>query len=173
MKRNVLIFLYRFPLIGVMTLRRLVGKYICLTQPLRFDDQGFASNNTGLSGTVGNRDQFNYGVNLSHQHQGNETTAGANLTWNAPVATVNGSYSQSSTYRQAGASVSGGIVAWSGGVNLANRLSETFAVMNAPGIKDAYVNGQKYRTTNRNGVVVYDGMTPMGKSPDAGCVAKR
>ena len=73
---------------------------------------------------------------------------------------MNGSYSQSSTYRQAGASVSGGIVAWSGGVNLANRLSETFAVMNAPGIKDAYVNGQKYRTTNRNGVVIYDGMTP-------------
>ncbi|UIV48313.1 fimbria/pilus outer membrane usher protein [Escherichia coli] len=53
-------------------------------------------------------------VNLSYQNQGNETTAGANLTWNAPVATVNGSYSQSSTYRQAGASVSGGIVAWSG-----------------------------------------------------------
>jgi len=26
------IFLYRFPLIGVMTFRRLVGKYICLTQ---------------------------------------------------------------------------------------------------------------------------------------------
>lgn len=72
-----------------------------------FDDQGFASNNTGLSGTVGNRDQFNYGINLSHQHQGNETTAGANLTWTAPAATVNGSYSQSSTYRQVGASVSG------------------------------------------------------------------
>ena len=117
-----------------------------------FDDQGFASNNTGLSGTVGNRDQFNYGINLSHQHQGNETTAGANLTWTAPAATVNGSYSQSSTYRQVGASVSGGLVAWSGGVNLANRLSETFAVMHAPGIKDAYVNGQKYRTTNCNGV---------------------
>ncbi|STI85121.1 putative outer membrane usher protein [Escherichia coli] len=36
----------------------------------------------------GSRDQFNYGVNLSYQNQGNETTAGANLTWNAPVATV-------------------------------------------------------------------------------------
>lgn len=32
--------------------------------------------------------------------------------------------------------------------------------MHAPGIKDAYVNGQKYRTTNCNGVVVYDGLTP-------------
>ena len=135
-------------------------RQIYMSNSTTFDDQGVASNNTGLSGTVGSRDQFNYGVNLSYQYQGNETTAGANLTWNAPVATVNGSYSQSSAYRQAGASVSGGIVAWSGGVNLANRLSETFAVMNAPGIKDAYVNGQKYRTTNRNGVVVYDGMTP-------------
>ncbi len=67
MKRNVLIFLYRFPLIGVMTLRRLVGKY--MSNSTTFDDQGFASNNTGLSGTVGSRDQFNYGVNLSYQNQ--------------------------------------------------------------------------------------------------------
>lgn len=70
-------------------------RQIYMSNSTTFDDQGFASNNTGLSGTVGSRDQFNYGVNLSHQHQGNETTAGANLTWNAPVATVNGSYSQS------------------------------------------------------------------------------
>ncbi|MFP1483827.1 fimbria/pilus outer membrane usher protein [Escherichia coli] len=81
------------------------------------------------------------------------------MTWNAPVATVNGSYSQSSTYRQAGASVSGGIVAWSGGVNLANRLSETFAVMNAQD-KRLCQWAKILRTTNRNGVVVYDGMTP-------------
>ncbi|MGS9121272.1 fimbria/pilus outer membrane usher protein, partial [Salmonella enterica subsp. enterica serovar Infantis] len=81
---------------------------------------------------------------------------GGNLTWNAPVATLNGSYSQSSKYTQTGGSISGGLVAWSGGVTLANRLSETFAVMHAPGLDGAYVNGQKYRTTNRNGVVVYD-----------------
>ncbi|NYY76185.1 hypothetical protein DMI70_18430 [Escherichia coli] len=41
---------------------------------------------------------------------------------------MNGSYSQSSAYRQAGASVSGAL-SRSGGVNLANCLSETFAVM--------------------------------------------
>lgn len=45
--------LYRFPLIGVMTFRRLVGKY--MSNSTTFDDQGFASNNTGLSGTVGSR----------------------------------------------------------------------------------------------------------------------
>ena len=61
-------------------------RQIYMSNSTTFDDQGVASNNTGLSGTVGSRDQFNYGVNLSYQYQGNETTAGANLTWNAPVA---------------------------------------------------------------------------------------
>lgn len=135
-------------------------RHLYVSNSTTFDDDGFASNNTGLSGTAGSRDQFNYGVNLSHQRQDSETTAGGNLTWNAPVATLNGSYSQSSKYTQTGGSISGGLVAWSGGVNLANRLSETFAVMHAPGLEGAYVNGQKYRTTNRNGVVVYDGLTP-------------
>ncbi|EOZ3810240.1 TPA: fimbrial biogenesis outer membrane usher protein [Citrobacter youngae] len=135
-------------------------RHLYVSNSTTFDDDGFASNNTGLSGTAGSRDQFNYGVNLSHQRQGSETTAGGNLTWNAPVATLNGSYSQSSKYTQTGGSISGGLVAWSGGVNLANRLSETFAVMHAPGLEGAYVNGQKYRTTDHNGVVVYDGLTP-------------
>lgn len=135
-------------------------RHLYVSNSTTFDDDGFASNNTGLSGTAGSRDQFNYGVNLSHQRQDSETTAGGNLTWNAPIATLNGNYSQSSKYTQAGGSISGGLVAWSGGVNLANRLSETFAVMHAPGLEGAYVNGQKYRTTNRNGVVVYDGLTP-------------
>lgn len=76
-----------------------------------FDDDGFTSNNIGLTGTAGSRDQFNYGVNVSHQRQDSETTAGTNLTSNTPVATLNGSYSQSSNYTQTGGSISGGVVA--------------------------------------------------------------
>lgn len=114
-----------------------------------FDDDGFTSNNIGLTGTAGSRDQFNYGVNVSHQRQDSETTAGTNLTRNTPVATLNGSYSQSSNYTQTGGSISGGVVARSGGLNLSSRLSDTFAIMQAPGLEGAYVNGQKYRTTNK------------------------
>ncbi|EGT0662368.1 fimbrial biogenesis outer membrane usher protein [Citrobacter werkmanii] len=135
-------------------------RQIYLSNSTTFNNDGFSSNNTGLSGTMGDRDQFNYGVNLSHQRQDSETTAGGNLTWNAPLAKLSGSYSQSNKYRQAGGNISGGIVAWSGGVNLANRLSDTFAVMQAPGLEGAYVNGQRYRTTNRSGVVLYDMLTP-------------
>lgn len=146
---------------GITTPRR----HVNLSNSTLFDDEGFASNNTGLTGTLGQRDQLNYGVNVSHQRQRSETTAGANLTWNTPFATLNGSYSQSSEYAQSGASLSGGVVAWSGGINLANQLSETFAVMQAPGLEGAWVNGQKYRTTDKKGTVVYDNLTPYRENP--------
>ncbi|POP47771.1 fimbrial assembly protein [Superficieibacter electus] len=141
---------------GITTPRR----HVNMSNSTLFDDKGFASNNTGLTGTMGQRDQFNYGINASYQRQRSETTAGANLTWNMPFATLNGSYSQSSDYTQSSASLSGGVVAWSGGINLANQLSETFAVMQAPGLEGASVNGQKYRATDKKGTVVYDNLTP-------------
>ncbi|EGW0978983.1 fimbrial biogenesis outer membrane usher protein [Salmonella enterica subsp. enterica serovar Agona] len=141
---------------GITTPRR----HLNVSNSTTFDDDGFTSNNIGLTGTAGSRDQFNYGVNVSHQRQDSETTAGTNLTWNTPVATLNGSYSQSSNYTQTGGSISGGVVAWSGGLNLSSRLSDTFAIMQAPGLEGAYVNGQKYRTTNKKGTVVYDNLTP-------------
>ncbi|STQ58752.1 fimbrial outer membrane usher protein [Pseudescherichia vulneris] len=77
-----------------------------------FDDDGYQQNNTNINGIVGDKDQFNYGVNLSHQRQDNETAAGANLTWHAPFATLDGSYSQSNRYNQASGSIHGGVVAW-------------------------------------------------------------
>lgn len=134
-------------------------RQLYLSNSTTFDEGGFASNNTGLTGTAGERDQFAYGVNLSHQRQGSETTAGTNLTWRAPVATLSGSYSQSSDYTQSGVSVSGGVVAWSDGVNFANRLSDTFAIVEAPGLEGAYINGQKYRMTNAKGMLLYDGLS--------------
>lgn len=135
-------------------------RYMSVSNSTTFDENGVTSNNIGFTGITGARDQFIYGINLSHQRQDSETMAGGNVTWNTPVAAINGNYSQSTQYEQAGGNVSGGVVAWSGGVNLSNRLSDTFAIMQAPGLEGAYVNGQKYRTTNADGIVVYDSLTP-------------
>ncbi|WP_176582033.1 fimbria/pilus outer membrane usher protein, partial [Salmonella enterica] len=87
---------------GITTPRR----HLNVSNSTTFDDDGFTSNNIGLTGTAGSRDQFNYGVSVSHQRHDSETTAGTNLTWNTPVATLNGSYSQSSNYTQTGGSIS-------------------------------------------------------------------
>ncbi|WP_170926190.1 fimbria/pilus outer membrane usher protein, partial [Escherichia coli] len=97
-----------------------------------FDKDGYQSNTTSLSGVAGNRDQFSYGANFSHQQQDSEATAGGNLIWRAPVATIGGSYSQSKKYQQISGNIQGGLVAWSDGIALAPRLSDTFTIVHAP-----------------------------------------
>lgn len=124
-----------------------------------FDKDGYQSNTTSLSGVAGCRDQFSYGANLSHQQQDSETTAGGNLIWRAPVATIGGSYSQSKRYQQISGNIQGGLVAWSDGVALAPRLSDTFAIVHAPGLDGAAVQGYRYLTTDSRGYAIYDSLT--------------
>ncbi|WP_313488440.1 fimbrial biogenesis outer membrane usher protein [Pseudescherichia sp.] len=133
---------------------------IYVSNSTTFNDDGYQQNNTAISGIAGNRDQFNYGVNLSHQRQESETAAGANLTRHAPFATLDGSYSQSNHYNQASGSIHGGVVAWGDGVSLTNSLSETFAIIDAPGLKGAAVQGNKYNTTNSRGKAISSSLTP-------------
>ncbi|MES0265686.1 fimbrial biogenesis outer membrane usher protein [Citrobacter sedlakii] len=125
-----------------------------------FDEKGYASNNASLSGTFGQRDQFNYTTNLSNQRQEHQTTFGGALTWNTPLATVTGSYSQSSHYHQVGGNIQGGLVAWSDGVHLAPRLNDTIAIIKAPHLNDATVQGRSYLRTNAKGYAVYEALTP-------------
>lgn len=141
---------------GISTPRR----DLFVSNSTTFDNDGFQSNNTSLSGVTGHRDQFSYGANLSQQRQGNETTAGVSMVWRAPVATVGSSYSQSKKYQQASGNIQGGIVVWSEGVALTPRLSDTFAIVKAPGLQGAAVQGHRYLTTNSKGYAVYDSLTP-------------
>lgn len=51
-------------------------RYLNMSNSTTFDENGLTSNNIGLNGTAGDRDQFIYGVNLNHQRQDNETAMG-------------------------------------------------------------------------------------------------
>ena len=141
---------------GIATRRR----DLFVSNSTTFDDDGYQSNNTSLSGVAGNRDQLSYGANFSHQQQGSETAASGSLVWRMPVATLGGSYSQSNQYQQVSGNIQGGIVAWSDGVALTPRLSDTFAIIKAPGLQGAAVQGQRYLTTDSKGYAVYDSLTP-------------
>ncbi|WP_313573104.1 fimbrial biogenesis outer membrane usher protein [Pseudescherichia sp.] len=128
------------------------------------DDDGYQSNNSNINGIAGDKDQFNYGVNLSHQRQDHETAAGTNLAWHAPFATLDGSYSQSNRYSQASGSIQGGVVAWGGGVDFTHSLTETFAIIDAPGLEGAAVQGNRHNTTSSKGKAIYSGLTPYSEN---------
>eukprot|EP01133_Synstelium_polycarpum_P020270 gene20270-24312_t len=105
---------------------------INLSNSTSFSKDGYSSNNTGITGIAGEHDQLNY----------------------------DGSYSHSKNAWQSGGSISSGLVVWSGGINITNQLSDTFAILDAPGLEGAHINGQKYNRTNSKGQVVYDPIIP-------------
>ena len=140
---------------GLTTPRR----YLSLTNSTTFDG-GYQSNNTSINGIAGGRDQFSYGINVSQQQEDHETAVGATLGWRTPFTTLNGSFSQGNAYRQSSINMQGGVVAWSGGVALSNQLSDTFAIVRAPGVEGAALQGHRDQTTNSSGIAVYNGLTP-------------
>ncbi len=103
-----------------------------------------------VSGTLGADNTFAYGLNAGHSSGGNvssNTTAGANVSYTSPVATFTGNTSKSSAYTQAGVGVSGGIVAYSGGVAFTPMMSDTLAIVEAQDAAGA-------RVANSSGVRV-------------------
>ncbi|EFV7688322.1 fimbria/pilus outer membrane usher protein [Shigella boydii] len=97
---------------------------------------------------------------LYQQQQNNDTSLGTNLSWRTPIAIIDGSYSHSKNAWQSGGSISSGLVVWPGGINITNQLSDTFAILDAPRLEGAHINGQKYNRTNSKGQVVYDLIIP-------------
>lgn len=131
-----------------------------LSNATTFDRDGYQSGNTSLSGYAGEWQQFNYSVSLNSQRQDRLTALGTNLSYRARSATLNASYSQSQDYRQASAGISGGVVAYRGGMLFSNALTDTMAIVDAPGLRDASVNGYGYHATNGAGQALYAALTP-------------
>lgn len=106
-----------------------------------------------LSGSMGSNRQVTYSAfaNADHYHQSSSKfSGGATATWAAPYATAGGSYSKGHGYSQFGANLSGGIVAYQGGLVLTPSIGETIAVVeakHAEGIKVS--NNNSVRLDNK------------------------
>jgi outer membrane usher protein len=88
----------------------------------------------GVTGTLGADSAFAYGLNAGHSSGGDassNTTVGANVSYASPVATFTGNTSKSSNYTQAGFGMSGGIVAYLGGVAFTPLMGDTVAIVEA------------------------------------------
>lgn len=157
-KRSVLICLSPFLSTGDDIAK--TRHQINLSNSTSFSKDGYSSNNTGITGIAGEHDQLNYGIYVNQQQQNNDTSLGTNLSWRTPIAIIDGNYSHSKNAWQSGGSISSGLVVWPGGINITNQLSDTFAILDAPGLEGANINGQKYNRTNSKGQVVYDLIIP-------------
>lgn len=92
-----------------------------------------------LTGSLANG-KVNYGVSGGRDSAGFNTIS-ANTSYSAPWGTVTANAGKGSSYTQVGAGLSGGMVAYGGGLLLAQTLGESIAVIEAEGAGGAPITG--------------------------------
>lgn len=131
------------------------------------DTSGASSIQESLSGTLGADNAISYGVNASHSSGGTGATSnsiGANVGYLSPVARLAGNVSKGRDYTQAGAGISGGIVAYAGGVAFTPSMGDTTAIVEADDAVGARIaNGSGLRV-DRWGHALVANMTPFSRN---------
>lgn len=119
-----------------------------------------------LTGTLGKDNALTYGLNSSQNvgANSNSTSAGANASYQSPYARLSGNTSWSPTYTQNGASISGGLVAYSGGVAFTPSIGETTAIVEAPDAKGARVTNGSGLEVDRWGHALVTSLTPYARN---------
>ncbi|WP_455287629.1 fimbria/pilus outer membrane usher protein [Cupriavidus necator] len=101
---------------------------------LTHDSSGATSLQEALTGALGVDNAFTYALNAGYSGGGGTASAGsvgASVGYVAPVATLSGSASTSRNYTQASLGISGGIVAYAGGVAFTPTVGDTMAIVEA------------------------------------------
>jgi len=125
---------------------------------------GSDSTQANMSGLIGDSGQFGYSLFASSQDgngRSRQSSGGASASWTASKARLGASVSTSSgSNRQYGFNMSGGMVAFGGGVVLAPHLGETIAIVEAKDAHGAAVTNAIGIKLNRRGHAVVPWMQP-------------
>jgi outer membrane usher protein len=120
-----------------------------LSTNLQRDSDGATTLQESANGALGADNDVTYGVNAGYDTARGAPAAasiGANAAYVSPYATVAGNASTSTGYTQYGASASGGVVAYGGGVAFTPSMGDTVAIVEASGAAGARVtNGSGLR----------------------------
>ncbi|NNA68308.1 fimbria/pilus outer membrane usher protein [Pseudomonas gessardii] len=143
------------------------GHPLYSTTTVQKSSSGHSSLQEGVSGTLGKDNNFSYGMNASrsdNQGASGSTNMGGNASYISSMARVSGSVSHSSGYSQMGASLSGGVVAYDGGVVFTPSLGETSAIVEADDAVGARITNASGLRVDPWGHAVVSGLTPYARN---------
>ncbi|WP_200811060.1 fimbria/pilus outer membrane usher protein [Pseudogulbenkiania subflava] len=134
---------------------------------LQRDSGGAQSVQQAVTGALGVDNAFTYGLSASHNGGGDTrdiTSVGGNASYASPAATFTANASRSSVYRQVGGGISGGIVAYSGGVVLTPNMGDTLAIVEAKDAVGARVANASGLRIDPWGHAVVPSLTPFASN---------
>jgi len=113
-----------------------------------------------LNGTLGSDSQFNYAVAGTHAGNGGGNAGSVNVGYRSPYAVFNASYGDGNGYSQASVSVSGSMIAHSGGVTFGQPLGDTVGIVYLPNAAGARLANAPGARVDRFGYAVVPYLTP-------------
>ncbi|PVZ79531.1 fimbrial biogenesis outer membrane usher protein [Serratia sp. S1B] len=111
-----------------------------LRMDLSHDSSGRYGQQASVSGTIGEDNQFGYGVTAMNANQGMGSSGSVSGNYRSPMTALSGTYSTGKNYHSASAGINGTVVAHSGGVTFTPYISDTFALIEAKGEEGAKVS---------------------------------
>lgn len=117
----------------------------------------------GVSGSAGGAGQVSYSLYAGverYKDEGNTATWGGSLQNNTAKGAWRASYSQGSGYKQLGLGTSGTLVIHSGGLTYGPYVSDTFALVQAPGATGAAVKNGQGAKIDSLGYAILPSLTP-------------
>ncbi|VWD43881.1 Fimbrial biogenesis outer membrane usher protein [Burkholderia lata] len=129
---------------------------------LQRDSQGATLVQQSLTGSLGVDNALSYGVNVGRTSGGTgaATNVGGNVSYMSPYATVSGNASKGTGFTQYGGGISGGMVAYAGGVAFAPTMGETMAIVEAKDANGARVTAGSGLRIDSFGHALVPSLTP-------------
>lgn len=118
------------------------------------DTKGRVTQQTGVSGTLLDRNNLSYGVQQGYGNHGVGANGGANLNYRGPYGNSNIAYGYSKDYRQVNYGLSGGLIGHANGVTLSQPLGDTNVLIKAPGASGVSLENSTGISTDWRGYAV-------------------
>lgn len=112
-----------------------------LTANANHNSNGSTGQQLGLFGSLGNEDQYSYGINVRNGNGDQNTSINMNAQYRSPYTTLTGNYSKGQNYNSTSIGLSGTILGWRNGLVMTPYKGETFAIVTAQGMQGAKVGG--------------------------------
>lgn len=128
---------------------------------LQHDSDGSTVVQQSVSGSEGVDNAFNYGINAGRTSGGDASNnVGGNVSYKSPYATVTANASKSTDSTQYGGGISGGVVAYAGGVAFTPTMGDTVAIVEAENASGARVTSGSGLRIDPFGRAVVSSLTP-------------
>lgn len=112
-----------------------------LNTSLSHSTNGRAGEQVGISGTLGNDNQFNYSATGMNYNQGAGSSMSLSSGYRSPFTHMTATYGAGKHYQTTSVGLSGTVIAWQSGVVMTPYIGNTFAVVEAKDAKGAKVGG--------------------------------